>query len=323
MGMTDLQKETAQALVQIFETSKLGTKKAYSVVTLLKGDTGGLTYGKHQTTINSGNLYLMLKAYTEDSGADFAKEMATYLPQLAKKSSALASDSAFKALLAKAGQDSDMQDVQDAFFDRVYWQPAVAQATAYGFTKPLAIAVIYDSFIHGSWKLIRDRTTAKVGAPKSAGENLWIRTYNAERRAWLANHSNALLRKCVYRQDAFAILLKSDNWDLGLPMTVRGVKITREILGVDDGAEVEPLVDAVAETKDDDRLLSYIADARMNGDDVLALQVALTAKGYNLGTPDRDFGAKTDTAVRAFQKANGLRADGIVGAATRAKLGLD
>ena len=55
--LTDLQKKTAQAIVQIFETSRvLGN---YGQVTLLRGDTGHLTYGKAQTTLGSGNLALL------------------------------------------------------------------------------------------------------------------------------------------------------------------------------------------------------------------------------------------------------------------------
>ena len=52
------------------------------------------------------------------------------------------------------------------------------------------------------------------------------------------------------------------------------------------------------------------------GDSVKALQILLNGLGYNCGTPDGSFGAKTDAAVRAFQKAKGLTVDGSVGKAT-------
>ena len=54
----------------------------------------------------------------------------------------------------------------------------------------------------------------------------------------------------------------------------------------------------------------------MWGDDVLALQTLLNTKGYDSGTPDGNFGPKTQTAVIAFQKANGLVPDGFVGTNT-------
>ena len=56
------------------------------------------------------------------------------------------------------------------------------------------------------------------------------------------------------------------------------------------------------------------------GDAVKALQEKLNSLGYNSGTADGIFGAKTEAAVKQFQKANGLTADGIVGKKTLAAL---
>lgn len=58
------------------------------------------------------------------------------------------------------------------------------------------------------------------------------------------------------------------------------------------------------------------------GEAVKELQKGLIKLEYNLGIygADGDFGSATDTAVKAFQKAGGLVADGIVGEATWAKL---
>lgn len=57
-----------------------------------------------------------------------------------------------------------------------------------------------------------------------------------------------------------------------------------------------------------------------SGAAVQEIQNALIAQGYNPGPADGQFGAKTTTAVKAFQTANGLTADGAVGPATSAKL---
>ena len=57
------------------------------------------------------------------------------------------------------------------------------------------------------------------------------------------------------------------------------------------------------------------------GDAVRKLQELLNAKGYTCGSVDGIFGSKTYAAVLAFQKANGLAADGIVGPLTWGKLG--
>ena len=56
------------------------------------------------------------------------------------------------------------------------------------------------------------------------------------------------------------------------------------------------------------------------GDAVKTLQDKLNTLGYNSGNVDGIFGAKTYAAVTAFQKANGLGVDGIVGKLTWGKL---
>ena len=51
--------------------------------------------------------------------------------------------------------------------------------------------------------------------------------------------------------------------------------------------------------------------------DVTLLQERLIALGYLTGTSDGSYGDRTVAAVKAFQKANGLTADGVAGAATQ------
>ena len=49
--LTAAQKQTAEAILNIFETSEV--RGDYGNVTLIQGDTGRLTYGRSQTTLRA------------------------------------------------------------------------------------------------------------------------------------------------------------------------------------------------------------------------------------------------------------------------------
>ena len=68
-----------------------------------------------------------------------------------------------------------------------------------------------------------------------------------------------------------------------------------------------------------DRTL-YLRMPHFHGHDVMVLQRALGALGFNCGTTDGIFGAKTESALRKFQTNMGLPTDGIAGAYTYAAL---
>ncbi len=55
----------------------------------------------------------------------------------------------------------------------------------------------------------------------------------------------------------------------------------------------------------------------MRGDDVLAVQTHLLAKGYAPGKLDGVYGNITKAAVVALQTARGIKADGVVEPVTR------
>ena len=310
MPLTDLQKRTAQAIVNIFETGSPAGD--YAAVTLLPGDTGHLTYGRAQTTLGSGNLHLLIQAYCAAPGAVLARDLSAYLPRLRDIDLGLDRDAAFRALLAEAGHDPVMQEVQDAFFDRVFWTPASLAAENLGLVEPLAVAVVYDGKVHGSWPLIRDRVTSGRGDARRIGARAWIDAYVGARRAWLAGHPNALLRRTVYRMDAFAAIIRDDNWALEIPMTVRGRVIDLASLG---GPAIRATAEEIAQ-----RTLR-LTDPPMTGSDVEALQRELAARGWAINI-DAVFDAGTERCVRQFQEETGLTTDGIAGPATLGALGL-
>lgn len=83
-----------------------------------------------------------------------------------------------------------------------------------------------------------------------------------------------------------------------------------------------PLTNNPAElTEADSRAVSSwpVIQQGANSAEVRAIQYLLNYRGYSLAT-DSSFGPGTASAVRSFQSANGLSADGIVGSATWSKL---
>jgi chitosanase len=312
--LTEIQKRVAQAIVNIFETgSAVGD---YSNVTVVAGDPGHLTYGRSQTTLASGNLFLLLQEYVDTLNAEFADSIRPFLPRVEARDLSLDNNGNLRSLLRQAGNDPVMREVQDGFFDRVYWVPAVTASDGLGITSALGTCVVYDSTVHGSFRLIRDRAISAVGTIGTSGvtERDWVPRYVAIRREWLANHQNALLRRTVYRMDALRRIIDASNWDLSLPLTVRGVSIDLSVL---DGHPVR-----VSAQEIEERTLK-LTTPMMRGGDVAEVQRALADRlsGLQLQA-DGIFGSDTDRAVRQFQTARGLKSDGVVGPATRAALGI-
>lgn len=297
MPLTSLQKKTAQAIVNIFETGRvLGD---YGAVAVIAGDTGHLSYGRSQATLSGGGLFALLKEYCASAGAQMADEFRPLLPRFAAKDLTLDTDTAVHALLREAGKDPAMREAQDRFFDKGYWQPAVAAAEKLSLTTALATSVVYDGHVHGSFRIIRDRVNkATPGLP----EKKWIAAYVAARKAWLLAGKGAL-PGTVYRMDEFSRLIAEEKWELPLPLVVRKVKI--------DERSFDPAAPAVRTLR--------LAKPLMRGDDVRGLQAALDRAGF-ANTPDGVFGPATEALLRRFQSSRELAADGVAGPRTLSAL---
>jgi chitosanase len=195
-----------------------------------------------------------------------------------------------------------MRDTQDEFFDRTYFQPAVRTADRDGITEPLGVAVVYDSFVHGSWARIRDRVE---GTPESRGEREWIADYVDARREWLATHPRAALRATVYRMDAMRRLIELGAWGLELPLVVRGAEVSFSTLsGVPPGAFDGPQPG----TRD---IAFFTSSPLCRGLDVRLVQLALSERGADIRA-DGVFGRASATCVADLQQVEGLPVTGVV-----------
>jgi len=302
--MTPTQARTAQAIINLFETSQvLGD---YGKVTLIPGDTGLLTFGRSQTTLGSGNLGLLLQRYCANPGARFGARLSAFVPRFMAIDSALNTDQRLHNILRATADDAVMREVQDVFFDQAYWQPSVRAASRLGISTPLGVAVVYDGHVQGSFGAMRDRTTATVGTPAAAGERGWVIEYLRQRHQWLANHGRADLRATVYRMEAFGRLAEQGFWGLELPLVVRSREISALTLsGMPPGCYDGP--------QPGTRPLALQAPLH-RGLDVRLVQLGLSDLGVDIRA-DGVFGQTSMLRVRDWQAARGLPVSGVLDAA--------
>ena len=307
--LTTTQKKAAESILNLFETSEvLGD---YGKVTLIPGDRGHLSFGRSQTTLGSGNLFKLLQRYCSNSGARFGARLSTYLPRFEETDLTLDHDLKLHNLLRASADDPVMRDSQDSFFDEYFWQPAARAAEREGISCALGTALVYDGHVHGSWKLIRDRTNAQVGRVATAGEQHWLKTYVDQRRTWLATNSRADLRATVYRMDTFERLIEQGYWGLELPLVVRDKEISLATLnatppGCYDGPQPgsRPLA---------------LTSPMLRGLDVRLLQLGLSEQGVDIKT-DGIYGQTCLKRIKEYQAAHNIPVTGVADAALVARL---
>jgi len=305
------QKQAAEAIVNVFETGAIAGK--YGSVTLLPGDKGHLTYGRSQTTLASGNLYLLLNAYCGAAEAQFAADLRLYLLRLRSIDLALDTDANLRSILREAGDDPVMRTEQDAFFDRAYFAPAMKAAAEASLASALGQAVVYDSFIQGGWKRVCDLVEQKTAGAKLT-EPFWVRAYVDARRTWLLSLDDPLPRT-VYRMDGFRDLIDQNKWNLDLPFTIRGVELTASNISADARTPTvrASIVDSTT------RPILTLTQPYTRGPAVKALQAALARCGF-ANSADGVFGPFTEVLVKQFQRSRNLKPDGTVGPLSWAEL---
>ncbi|WP_395053203.1 chitosanase [Flavobacterium sp.] len=223
--ITATQKSKILQVVNVFET---GTKQGKYDMLVIYADGSNnsrqITYGRSQTT-EQGNLKALLQLYIVKNGK-FAVQFQPFIKDICKKS--LVDNVAFKNLLRQsARQDVIMQQSQDEFFDKLYYQPAQHFFEKNLFKNALSMLVIYDNYIHSGSipAFLRERFPENI--PLNGGdEKKWIKQYVDTRHNWLANHSRKILQKTIYRTNCFKNLIASSNWDLSKVIDANGTLIS-------------------------------------------------------------------------------------------------
>lgn len=315
-NLTDRQIATIEAIVCVVES---GRTDKYNAIANIKGDTGGLSYGRHQASLTSGNLFTLVNRYCEAKGSAFGEQLKPFLPNLQAKNIALNDDPNIKKFLRSAGYDPVMVDVQDKFFFDTFMVPALEKWQSYGFKNALSAAVIYDSFIHGNFELIAKRATATVGEPSTENEKRWIKDYLEKRYIWLTTHPNQLLHNTAIRIEALQGLVAQNNWELKLPFNLKRPSSVYPMTAYDlpgrlfrtDGAIKAMRCTAEEFGTAAPRAKSGVAP--FNARDRWVQESLVAAGLMTDASPDGDYGPGTESAVKAFQKRCKLPQTGSVG----------
>jgi len=222
VGMME-KKDLIQRIVNVFETGK--PEGDYGAVSVLPdGGNGSLqiTYGRSQTTEQSGGLLKLLRMYIE-AGGRHADGCQAFVDVLADGGGILLRSARFQGTLRLMGSDPIMRDVQDEFFDKHYWNPAVRWFEKHDFVFPLSMLVVYDSYIHSGGVPMYLRRRFRV-TPDDEME--WVERYVETRHQWLKHHRKKILRNTIYRTKTFLNELARENWDLNrLPIVAHGIAV--------------------------------------------------------------------------------------------------
>ncbi len=216
----------ALAVVNIFETGQpFGEYAALAVL----NDAAGISYGISQFTHRSGSLYSVVRLYLDNGGKIGRATLIGNLLRLRSATAAAidsaANDRTLKNALRAAAVTREMRAAQHQVALERYLGPAIEACSGSGFTLPLSLAVIYDSIIHGSWEMVRDRVRLDRSRTSAASyEKLWITEYVKKRHTWLRGIPR--LRSTSYRTVFFLAQIIAGNWDLDLPVTVHGFSLS-------------------------------------------------------------------------------------------------
>lgn len=253
---TTYQIETVADIVSIYETGK--KEGDYGLVAVLK-DGAGISYGRHQTTENSGGLHTLLaKYYDQRVRGEFADELRPFVMRLYGSTNgskgSMTENELFQAVLRRAGMtDPKMQEAQDLYFTEQFMAPALKLAEEYDVKNAIGLLQLYDMTIHSGPKNARahveyfneaffedpfsevESVEELTEEQKVTFDRAWTEQLVAFRHRWLSDFTSATngkteaVRKTIYRTASTMKLLKSGNWSLERPFTFT---LVRDVIGL-------------------------------------------------------------------------------------------
>ena len=225
-GLSETQIRAAMAIVSVFEVAT--ATSGFHRIGKIQGDSGGISYGVFQFSINSGNLGSILTAYVASPDAKYAAQVAPFAARAVNREARLNDDLSFEQTLKQIGFDPVMQRIQIAYGLQEFGIMAANRFHELGLKTALGYAVMLDSAVHGAYTKVlqgvRNRKPALGGDEKT-----WVADYLSTRRAWLTRQGPPLLCT-VYRIDTFRRLIEKNNWALTPPFLARSIMIKQELL---------------------------------------------------------------------------------------------
>jgi chitosanase len=173
-------------------------------------------------TDDGGNLKKVVERYIQKDGK-LKDLMSKRLDKFGR--GVLVEDKDFINGLIAAAVEPAMQQAQDEVFKEVYLNPALVWAEDHGFTLPLSVGVVVDSYLQSGAMLGWLMKKFPDKKPDEGGdEKTWIISYLQARLEWFQRVGGAL-HNTVYRPKFFLSEIKRGNWQFDCPITCNGSKI--------------------------------------------------------------------------------------------------
>ena len=210
------ERDTIEQIVKIEETGV-----ASGDYGAISSDGAKMEYGAYQFSRASGQLQGVLRSYIQMEGADpkSVGVLKSYLHTL-ESGAPLTGDHVFTDALRQAAKDPMMKKAQDAYFERTYLIPAVADASKMGLRSPLAAAVLVDLKTNGGYDSVVAAAKKAVPTIASADDEkkfigALLDARDARYKALAAKADlGRYLKTWMARDKDFRDILASGNTDL-------------------------------------------------------------------------------------------------------------